>query len=121
MTHNFRPIQPLGDRVVWLVTNKTITKNHNENDNPITEQELNTTKPNVSKEKSHSGEDSKEDGLDSTGKKVQDVDDNSIDTQTKHPKNTGKKNSGSQLNISHTTMFLFAMVSMLLSKKFLMF
>lgn len=118
LTHNFRPIQPLGDRVVWLATNKTITKHHGSNDSKSTDspQPSSTAKPELS-----SKEDINEDDLDSTGKKVEDIDDNRVDTQTKHPKHTGKKNSGVHLEGSQVTMFVFTLIAMLFAKKFTMF
>lgn len=111
MTHNFRPIQPLGDRIVFYVpptTADNVFDTYSDNDIPaMTEPSQNIDfKTQINHDKFQGDEQTEFPGdLENIEKNM-----NALDTDTTdHPKNTRKhKNNGSITSISHLALIFSA-------------
>lgn len=118
MTHNFRPIQPLGDRVVFYVLPTSaddVFDTYLDNDIPaMTEPSQNIDFNTQINHDKFQGNEQNEfpDDMENIEKNV-----NSLDTDTtSHPKNTRKhKNTGSITSISTLALIMSACVSFALN------
>lgn len=116
LTHNFRPIQPLGDRVVFYVPPYSAAVPDLELDGnipAITEPPQNIDSNAPVKHDKFQGdlEEETPDDIDLDMQKI-DQDLNSVEKDTKnHPKNTKKgKNSSSIISISNVTLIMSALI-----------